>query len=93
MTQICETRLEIVRPCWLEATGNEGGVLVKRSPLVDFEHEWCDTLREWIELHGLVLLDEGTVKDDGWIFGEYVSSLYGAPDDSPLPGTGAVSTA
>jgi hypothetical protein len=86
MTQICEARLEIVGPCWLEATGNEGGVVIKRSPLVAFGHEWCGPAREWIELHGLVLLDEETIVDDGWMFGEYVSALYGVPGDSALVG-------
>jgi hypothetical protein len=83
MQEACETQLEIVCPCWLEATGHDGGVLVKRTPLVDFDHEWCAPAREWIETHGLVLLAEETVEDARWMFGEYVSTLYGVPDDSP----------
>ena len=86
MTQSLRARLEIVRPCWLEATGHDGGVWVKRSPLVDFDHEWCDQAREWIETHGLVLIDRETVVDDGWMFGEYFSDLYGLPADSALVG-------
>jgi hypothetical protein len=71
-------QLEITRPCWLIARGDEERVEVLRSPLVRKDDSMYEPVRRFIAERDLVLTAQETFQDDGWMFGAVQVSVYTA---------------
>lgn len=73
--------LDIVKPCWLIATGTRHRVEVLRSPLVETDSDIYQPVRRHITDNGLVLAAQRTFPDSDWMFGKVEMSVYTLPGD------------
>jgi hypothetical protein len=71
--------IEVIRPCWLIATGDDERLEVLRSPAVRTTDDWYRPVRRYIEDHGLVLAAQESFDDDDWMMGEIEMSVYVPP--------------
>ncbi|UEA58377.1 hypothetical protein LK459_17595 [Gordonia otitidis] len=70
--------IDVFRPCWLIASGDEKRLAVLRSPLVRERDRMYREVRDHIAEHGLVLSARGRRPDPEYMFGEVEMSIYGA---------------